>query len=119
MEQDSDKKVRISSGERTWLIRIREIIIVKATEQGTIIKQASGAVLSSTQTVDQLLLKLTPHGFLHIHEDCIVNPGFIDKVTTGKDTIIFLKSGEMLPVGEKWKENILNYLENMNSIDIF
>lgn len=119
MQQDSGGKLPVSSGEKADTVKAGEIVLVSHTEKGILIQKADNHQMVANHSIEELWKMLIPHGFLRISENHIIHPGFLVKINTGKECSVLLKSGELFPVGDSWKEAVINYFENMNTIGIF
>lgn len=95
-----DPHIYIKSGHEFIKVSIQDIVYINSDTDYTEVKTGRRKILSS-DSLKYWSETLPPQKFARIHRSYILNTEMIDKVSGNQ---IFLKNGEVLPVGRAYKE---------------
>lgn len=112
-KQDTDKQIVLKDIDRTYFVKLSEILFCEAEGAYTkffLTNKETILVSRNLHTYEELL---APAGFIRTHHSCVVNPAKIkifDRKTDNGSLI--LESGHMVPVSQRKREYIIHLLEN-------
>ncbi|RKX82131.1 MAG: hypothetical protein DRP70_16845 [Spirochaetes bacterium] len=107
---EEKQKVKIQSGDNISFFQANEIIRFKAKNEKTLAFLANKNAIEINETIENIEQQIKELPFLRIHTDHIINVHFISKVIEKAESDIELNDGTLLPVSEKRKKIITDFL---------
>jgi two-component system LytT family response regulator len=107
----ADRQIVLKDMDATYFVKVNDILYCMAEGAYTqVFIQNSDPILVSRNlhTHEELL---TPFGFIRSHHSCLVNPGHIKLYDRKTDSLI-LMSGHAVPVSQRKRDWVIQYLEN-------
>jgi two-component system LytT family response regulator len=104
-------KLVIDSEEKINFVRAKDIVRIEFQEGKSKIFLKKGKPLETKQDIDSIEKKLPANYFLRIHDIHLVNLDFLLSCRFVNEPCVHLTNGEVLPISEKRKDQIIRQLE--------
>jgi len=111
----TNQSVSIHTREKIILVRINELLYLKADGAATFFHQLNGKRIISTKPIGKSIENLPmakdaySHGFYRCHSGYVVNLFYV-KEFNKKDQYLLLKNGEEIPVSQSRKELLVKLI---------
>jgi two-component system LytT family response regulator len=111
IKKDEPTAIKIDKGSLTYIIRQEDIIYIERTNRKTYIITPDEKIETncSLNCIDNLLI----NNFTQCHKSYIVNDSFIKKIDRSNN-MIHLEGMHCVPIGRKYKENVIEYIYSFN-----
>ena len=110
-EVEDDKSViSVHADRKTHLVKLANIIYLESAGEYVRLHLADGTKLVTLFRLKNMESALQSSQFMRVHRSYIVNLSHIAGYTKGR---LFLSNEDYIPIGENYKEQIINY---MNSV---
>ena len=106
--EKSSKTVALPESNGFAIIKVEDIIRCEGKRNYTRIIFTQGKEKIVSRTLLEFEHLLTPHGFVRIHRSHLVNILYVVRYIKSEGGMVELKTGELLKVSPKHKENLLN-----------
>ncbi len=122
MEQWTEKKpadpqIVLKDIDKTYFVKINDILYCEAEGAYTKFYLTTGDPIFVSRTLRTYEEILAPSGFIRTHHSCLVNPNKIKIYDRKTDNgTLVLEGGIMLPVAQRKKEFVMQFLENRNGV---
>lgn len=111
IQPETDKKIAIKSSEGTDIVKIKDIMYIKAASSYTEVFLNTGQKLFTTKKLKEFE-KLEHIGlFLKIHRSHIININFINKINKNDKGTIIMSNGEELSLTADKKAELLKLID--------
>jgi two-component system LytT family response regulator len=110
---ETDKQIVLKDIEKTYFIKMNDILYCEAEGSYTKFFLANAEPIFVSRNLRSYEELLAPAGFIRTHHSCLVNPTKIkvyDRKTDGGTLI--LESGHTIPVSQRKKDFIIQFLES-------
>lgn len=100
-------KIAISNIKGFELIKLKAILYCSASSNYCEFHLTNGKVFLASSTLKFFEEKISPYGFLRVHDSYLVNLSKINKYIRGRGGQLELVDGTLLPVSRSRKDNLL------------
>ena len=109
------KKITVPTSNGFELLKIDDIIRLKAEINYTIIHLSDGRKLIVARTLKEYENILRQHDFIRIHNSHIINLSYLKRYVKGNGGVVHLEDGTQLDVSRQRKEEFLSALKSYES----
>lgn len=110
-ESEEDKGViSVHADRKTHLVKLANIIYLESAGEYVRLHLSDGTQLVTLFRLKNMEHTLQPSQFMRVHRSYIVNLSHITGYTKGR---IFLSNEDYVPIGENYKEQIINYINSV------
>jgi len=112
-KNDADRQIVLKDVDKTYFIRISDIIYCEAEGSYTRFYLSGAEPLFVSRNLRSYEELLAPAGFIRTHHSCLVNPAKIKIYDRKTDSgTLILEGGYTIPVSQRKKDFVLQLLEN-------
>lgn len=108
----SEKKIVLKDSDSVYFLKISDIILCKAEGSYTIFYLENKQKITVSKGLREYDELLVPNGFIRTHHSYLVNIKKITRFAKDKGGLLILQNGEEVPVSQRKREQILNFLSN-------
>jgi two-component system, LytTR family, response regulator len=111
-KNEHDKKIVLRDSESMYFIKVADILFCEAEGPYTKFYFANLTPITISKNLKEFEQLLEPLGFIRTHHSYLANP---DKITLYDKTdggALILEGGQSIPVSQRKKDMVLQYLEN-------
>ncbi|MBN2174378.1 MAG: LytTR family transcriptional regulator [Bacteroidales bacterium] len=111
--KNGDEKIIFNSDQNINFVRTKEIVSVNAFGRYCKIILKNGSILETNQDLDSIEKKLPRDFFMRIHALHLINLDYLASCKLNIPPSIIMNNGEILPLDENKKAEVIKYLENL------
>ena len=108
-EQTEEGVLSVHADRKTHLVKLSNIIYLESAGEYVRLHLADGTKLVTLFRLKNMETELQSSQFMRVHRSYIINLTHISGYTKGK---VFLSNDDYVPIGENYKEQFLNYINN-------
>ena len=113
IKKETDKQIVLKDIDKTYFIKIDDILYCEAEGSYTKFYIANADPIFVSRNLRSYEDLLTPAGFIRTHHSCLVNPTKIKVYDRKTDNgTLILEGGHTIPVSQRKKDLVIQYLEN-------
>ncbi len=113
INKETDKKIVLKDIDKTYFIKIDDILYCEAEGSYTKFYISNADPIFVSRNLRSYEDLLTPAGFIRTHHSCLVNPTKIKVYDRKTDNgTLILEGGHTIPVSQRKKDLVIQYLEN-------
>ncbi len=110
---DFEKQIVLKDIDKTYFIKINDILFCEAEGSYTKFFIENNETIFVSKNLHSYEELLAPAGFIRTHHSCLVNPAKIKVFDRKTDNgILILESGHTIPVSQRKKDFVIQFLEN-------
>lgn len=110
---DFEKQIVLKDIDKTYFIKINDILFCEAEGSYTKFYIENNETIFVSRNLHSYEELLAPAGFIRTHHSCLVNPTKIKVFDRKTDNgILILESGHTIPVSQRKKDFVIQFLEN-------
>ncbi|MBR5105054.1 MAG: LytTR family transcriptional regulator, partial [Alistipes sp.] len=110
-EVEDDKSVlSVHADRKTHLVKLANILYLESAGEYVRLHLTDGTKLVTLFRLKNMESTLQSSQFMRVHRSYIVNLSHIAGYTKGR---LFLTNEDYIPIGENYKEQIINYINSM------
>ena len=99
----------VHADRKTHLVKMSNIVYVESAGEYVRLHLADGTKLVTLFRLKNMESELHPLQFMRVHRSYIINLSYVSGYTKGR---VFLSNDDYVPIGENYKEQFLNYINN-------
>ena len=103
-------KIVLKDNESIYFVPIKDIMYCQADGAYTTFNLIENETIIISKTLKEYDDLLFIHGFIRTHQSFTVNKAFVKKFEKQTDSLV-LQNGKEIPVSQRKKEQVLNYLK--------
>lgn len=111
-KNEHDKKIVLRDSESMYFIKVADILFCEAEGPYTKFYFSNTAPITISKNLKEFEQMLEPLGFIRTHHSYLANPNKITLYDKTDGGALILEGGQSIPVSQRKKEFVLNYLEN-------
>lgn len=112
-KQDVSKQIVLKDIDKTYFVNINEILFCEAEGSYTKFHVTNADAIFVSRNLRSYEELLAPYGFIRTHHSCLVNPAKIKVYDRKTDSgTLILEGGYTIPVSQRKKEFVIQFLEN-------
>lgn len=112
-KNESEKQIVLKDIDKTYFIKISDILFCEAEGSYTKFYINNNETIFVSRNLHSYEELLAPAGFIRTHHSCLVNPSKIKVFDRKTDSgILILESGHTIPVSQRKKDFVIQFLEN-------
>ncbi len=110
-EATDDKEViSVHADRKTHLVKVSNIVYLESAGEYVRLHLADGTKLVTLFRLKNMESSLQSSQFMRVHRSYIVNLNYVSGYTKGR---IYLSNDDYVPIGESYKEQFLNYINEV------
>lgn len=107
IKDDTEERTLMVTWKNTSrFVPLKDIVMIERDLRRTDVKLAGGDVLTTYQTMDDLIAQLDDD-FVRVHFSCVVNSRYMARTERG---CVILNNGEYVPVSRSYSKHLSEYL---------
>lgn len=111
-EKEADKQIVLKDIDKTYIVKLNDILYCEAAGSYTKFHLVNGGPIFVSRNLRSYEEILSPSGFFRPHHSCLVNPNKIKVFDRKADSgTLLLEGGRSIPVSQRKREMVLNFLE--------
>lgn len=110
---EKEKKIVIPTAEKTWVVRVKEILRCESDMSYTTFYLANGQSILSSRTLKETEEQLPANQFLRVHKSHLINVDFITAFEREDGGVISLEDGSRIPVSRRRVEDVKAFLSRI------
>ena len=108
--EDDKSVISVHADRKTHLVKLANIIYLESAGEYVRLHLSDGTKLVTLFRLKNMENTLQSSQFMRVHRSYIVNLAHITGYTKGR---IFLSNDDYIPIGENYKEQIINYINSV------
>jgi two-component system LytT family response regulator len=108
--EDDKNVISVHADRKTHLVKLANIIYLESAGEYVRLHLSDGTKLVTLFRLKNMENTLQSSQFMRVHRSYIVNLAHITSYTKGR---IFLSNDDYIPIGENYKEQIINYINSV------
>lgn len=108
-ESAEEGVLSVHADRKTHLVKIANILYVESAGEYVRLHLADGTKLVTLFRLKNMESELNSSQFMRVHRSYIINLNYISGYTKGR---VFLSNDDYVPIGENYKEQFQNYINN-------
>ena len=109
-EEDDKNVISVHADRKTHIVKLANIVYLESAGEYVRLHLADGTKLVTLFRLKNMENTLQSSQFMRVHRSYIVNLTHITGYTKGR---IFLSNDDYIPIGENYKEQIINYINSV------
>ncbi len=101
-----DNTLKVSTQEGLEIIPVRDIVRCRSDNNYTHIYLDKGAKICISKTLKFIQEQLPENLFLRVHSSHLINIHSARKISRGRDQVILLEDGTLIPISRKYAGNV-------------
>lgn len=101
--------ISIHADRKTHIVKLASIIYVESAGEYIRLHLADGTKLVTLYRLKNMESSLQSSQFMRVHRSYIINMSYITGYTKGR---VFLQGDDYVPIGDNYKEQFMNYVNN-------
>ena len=99
----------VHADRKTHLVKMSNIVYVESAGEYVRLHMADGSNLVTLFRLKNMESELQSSQFMRVHRSYIINLSYVAGYTKGR---VFLSNDDYVPIGDNYKEQFLNYINN-------
>ena len=108
-ESTEEGVLSVHADRKTHLVKMSSIVYLESAGEYVRLHLTDGTSLVTLFRLKNMESELQPSQFMRVHRSYIINLSHISGYTKGR---VFLSNDDYVPIGENYKEQFLNYVNN-------
>ena len=108
-ERAEDGVLSVHADRKTHLVKMANIVYLESAGEYVRLHLSDGTKLVTLFRLKNMENELQSSQFMRVHRSYIINLSYISGYTKGR---VFLSNDDYVPIGENYKEQFLNYINN-------
>lgn len=108
-EGEDEAVLSVHADRKTHLVKMSNIVYVESAGEYVRLHLADGTKLVTLFRLKNMESSLMSSHFMRVHRSYIINLSYISGYTKGR---VFLQGDDYVPIGENYKEQFMNYINN-------
>ena len=108
-ESTEEGVLSVHADRKTHLVKMSNIVYLESAGEYVRLHLTDGTSLVTLFRLKNMESELQPSQFMRVHRSYIINLSHISGYTKGR---VFLSNDDYVPIGENYKEQFLNYVNN-------
>lgn len=106
-------KIAVPVAEGLEFVKVDDIIYAQSQNNYTLLFLSDGEKLLFSKTLKEVEHTLKKHLFIRIHQSFLINPNYMKKYLRNDGGGVLMENGELLPISQKNKEQIVCLFERI------
>ncbi len=104
--------MKIQVKDQIFFYKNMDVVRFERDENKCIMHLSDNSRISFDTTIDSINDQLKSTAFIRVHPSHIINVNFIAKIPENSTGLIELENGELIPVSEKTKDQLINIFKS-------